>query len=241
MFSRYAALVKNLRGVVLISPGEDVEDLVNWLVNRFKYRNLGVTPTILSRASGYFEKRLGGKPFVQVVYPIKPIQELVNVIVDSLNVDMEAAEAVVLASSYVSPIIALGREAEKMLKPLTIEDVKSKVKLDNPGWRLHLRIADYTVLDLYSWSVDHALNMWKEFSSRSFVEERMKRIKADKKRYWRLEKGDLEPWTFLYYVDLAQLIALKDLFNRVAKLGEDVAAGLAIEAAVSIKRENIPV
>jgi len=224
---------------VLISPSEDVEDIVSWLVNRFKYRNLGVPPAVLCKSREYFEKRLG-KPFVQAVYPIKPIQELTRLVADSLCVDIEAAEAAVIASSYVSPIIALGKEAEKMLRPLAVEEVMSKVRLDNSGWRLHLRIADYTVLDFYSWSVDHAQSIWKGFDADLFVKERLSKIKRDKKRYWRLERGSLEPWSFLYYVDLAEKLVEKEDWKEVVKIGEDSAAGLAIEAAVLINKENIP-
>jgi len=36
LFARYAAIVKNLRGVVLFNMDEDgVEDSIKWLVNRF--------------------------------------------------------------------------------------------------------------------------------------------------------------------------------------------------------------
>ncbi|MEM3763504.1 MAG: hypothetical protein QW721_03740 [Desulfurococcaceae archaeon] len=42
-FSRYAAIVKNLRGVMLFNMDEEgVEASIHWLVKRFRYRNLGL-------------------------------------------------------------------------------------------------------------------------------------------------------------------------------------------------------
>jgi hypothetical protein len=44
LFARYAAVVKNLRGVALFDLGEEGSwDSVEWLVRRFRYRDLGVT------------------------------------------------------------------------------------------------------------------------------------------------------------------------------------------------------
>ena len=44
MFARYAAVVKNLRGIALFDLGEEGSwDSVEWLVRRFRYRDLGVT------------------------------------------------------------------------------------------------------------------------------------------------------------------------------------------------------
>jgi hypothetical protein len=46
LFSSYAAIVKNLRGVVLLDPDEEgAWTTMEWLVKRFRYRDLGVTPT----------------------------------------------------------------------------------------------------------------------------------------------------------------------------------------------------
>jgi len=55
MFSRYAALVKNMRGVVLFSPTDDVSEDLKWLVERFRYRVLGVPQSLVERVSGVEE------------------------------------------------------------------------------------------------------------------------------------------------------------------------------------------
>jgi len=44
-FARYAAIVKNLRGVVLADLLEEAASRgLEWLTKRFRYRDLGVVP-----------------------------------------------------------------------------------------------------------------------------------------------------------------------------------------------------
>ena len=237
--SRYAALVKNLRGVVFFKPSEDVDELVEWLVKRFKYRNVGVPPSLVEFID---ERKLKGNPFVQLSYPAADFIEFSKQIASERGVDSSAIEAAVLASVYVSPIIVLGVKGCEALSKLAVETVESKTSLDDKGWRLHLRIADYTVLDFYQWSSSHAENLWlTSLDPREFTCERAERIVKDKKRYWRLERGDEKPWKFMYYVDLAQMAAGDEKLLRVVRRFDSkvLSAGLAIEAAVLVTKENI--
>ncbi|MCX8205256.1 MAG: hypothetical protein N3H31_06370, partial [Candidatus Nezhaarchaeota archaeon] len=96
MLSRYASLVKNLRGVVLLDL-EEGEEGVRWLQDRFKYRNLGVPPSILRSAEGFFRGRLGGRPFVELAYPSRVLVELVSVLSEGLKAELRVIEGVVLA------------------------------------------------------------------------------------------------------------------------------------------------
>ncbi|RLF16239.1 MAG: hypothetical protein DRJ97_01400 [Thermoprotei archaeon] len=239
MFSRYASLVKNLRGVVLIDP-EEGEEGVKWLKDRFKYRNLGVPPTMLRGAGDFFKGKMEGKPFVELVYPTKSLEKLKELCTELLGVEERVVEGVILASAYVSPILAIGDGVKQQLAKIAVDTVESRAKLDLKGWKLHLRIADYTVLDLYRWSTEHAEELWRDVDLNLFIEERRKRVSRDKARYWRLAKGDEKPWSFLYYVDLARLLASKQLEGvnikgRLAALSpQEASSGLAIEAAVAI-------
>jgi hypothetical protein len=227
MFPEYAALVKNLRGVVYFDPQEEVGEHLSWLTNRFRYRILGVTPFLLD-----LKPEFKDKPFVRLVYPLEALEKLARLAADTLGIARGVCEAVVLASSYVCPILALGRGAVEELEKLSVARVESKLDLDNKGWKLHLRIADYTVLDLYQWSTKHASLLWKSREGAGFVEARKKRIEKDKKRYWRLASGDSRPWTFMHYLDLAGQLARSGAELR--SLDESARAGLAIEAAVVI-------
>ncbi len=240
MLSRYAAIVKNLRGVVAVDF-DDSEALraLDWLSRRFRYRNLGLPPSL---AAEYKERggRLDGRPFLELAYPTRGIEELTRAISSCIGIDALMAEELVLASAYVSPIIAIGRSIEEELKSMAVRVVESRVSLDLKGWRLHLRIADYSVLDLYSWSTEHAKALWRRsLDSGLFVAERKEKIERDVRRYWRLSRGDAPPRSFLVYLDLASELAEKRELKELLAIDPDEAsAGLAIEISILLT-ENL--
>ena len=68
-FARYAAIVKNLRGVVAADLEESgVEESIKWLASRFRYRDLGVGPMMVERFGSELQKFLGGKPLRELVF-----------------------------------------------------------------------------------------------------------------------------------------------------------------------------
>ncbi|MEM2289150.1 MAG: hypothetical protein QXK27_00935 [Candidatus Hadarchaeales archaeon] len=236
MFSKYAAVVKNLRGVVLLDVHEArIEEAVVWLTQRFRYRNLGVPPSLLMRGPEFFTK-YAGKPFVELAYPVKSLEKLANLVESELGAEKTAAEVSVLASAYVSPILALGERGPKLLEPLGADRVESKIEPSLRDLKLHLRIADYSVLDLYQWSVENAKQLWRK-NPGDLVKERAERITRDKKRYWRLQRGSRKPTDFLLYIDLVQKAAENSSFlKRLLTLPpQEVSAGLAIVTAVILR------
>lgn len=233
MLSRYASIVKNLRGVVL-PDAEEAEEGVRWLRDRFRYRNLGVPPSVLREAEEFFRGRLGGGPFVELAYPSRALVELVPTLAEGLGAEPRIVEGLVLASAYVSPLLVIGRRAQEGVARLAVDVVESRLDMDVRQWRLHLRIADYTVLDLYRWSTEHVEGLLEgRVGLQEFRREREARIRKDKARYWRLARGEGPAWRFLYYVDLASRMD-EGLLERVRDLGAEASAGLAIEAAVAI-------
>ncbi len=239
MFSQYAALIKNLRGVVFADfKTENVTETLNWLTKRFKYRNLGVSPSVLQEAEEFFKGKLNGKPFVKLVYPFKSLKKLAKFMVKNFNIEFKIAETVVLASTYVSPLMVMGENILKSLEKICVDIIYSNVKLDDFGWKLHFRIVDYTVLDFYIWSTNHSKQLWRQkLNPEKFVEERKEKISRDKKRYWRLQKGEEKSSPLIFYLDFAQTIA-KNLGNNKIRRDffklpiDEVKAGLAIEAAI---------
>ena len=230
MLSRYAALVKNLRGVVL--AGRDCgEESLQWLLKRFKYRDLGVPP---SRAE--LRKRKGFRRLLELFYPSESLRELVEAFSSELSTPAEAVEALVIASAYVSPVMAVGSWAAENLSRLAVETVESRTELDARGWKLHFRIVDYTVLDAYEKSVVEAESLWKpKVNLEAFKRRRIERIKRDVKRYWRLMEGKAPPKPLILYFDLALLAAENPkLLQRLKGLSVEAAAGLALEAAILI-------
>ncbi len=233
MFSKYAATVKNLRGMVfarLDEPG--VEESLAWLMRRFKYRDLAVPPSLAE-----LRKRGGFSRLLEAFYPVEGLKGLVKLFSEEFSLPGEAVEAVVLASAYVSPILAVGEKAAEDLKPLAVETVESKSSLDDKGWKLHFRIVDYTVLDAYGWSVTHAEKLWRPgFNPQTFEQERLTKIRGDIKRYWRLAQGGNPPKPLILYLDLALLASRsQSLLEKLRRLRlEEASAGLALEAAILI-------
>ncbi|MHC1601145.1 MAG: hypothetical protein ACXQTB_02220 [Candidatus Nezhaarchaeales archaeon] len=221
-----------MRGVVIFNPADDVSQDLKWLSERFKYRILGVPPSLTDKISRMM------KPLISLAYPHKELIDFIKFVSETLNIDHEIAEAICLASCYVSPILALGSKSQESLKSISISEVPTKIKMSLQDWKLHLRIADYSVLDLYEWSTSHAQKLWdSEVDIENLVAERLKAIRKDEKRYWRLQRGDLEPTTFLVYLDLVQTLWKKLVGLKVlSKYDKDVASAcLAINVAVFIK------
>ncbi|MEM2299992.1 MAG: hypothetical protein QXI28_02160 [Candidatus Hadarchaeales archaeon] len=229
MLTKYAATVKNLRGVLLFFEQEDAASSIEWLMKHFRYRNLGIPPS-------FGEKIEIKKPFVELIYPSGELKKLVELLTN-MRIERNAAEAVVLASAYISPIFALDEKSVRFLRPLEAGSVRTSKKLTNRDMKLHLRIADYTVLDFYSWSVENAERFWTCHEVEKLLNERKKKIEKDAKRYWRISG---EGKKFLMYLDSLQFICERKGLEKLRKLDPSWAsAGLAIGAAICTPKEFI--
>ncbi|ABL78662.1 hypothetical protein [Thermofilum pendens] len=198
MFSRYAALVKNLRGVVLLDPSEEgAKESLRWLAERFRYRNLGLTPAAAAS--------LGSpqKPFRVLAYPLEEYERFAGELAGCAGLEKGLTELLVLSSLYVSPAILVGYRYREALGAVAVDEVRVRGAMGVQQWKLHLRIADYTVLDMYEYSVETAEEAVRscgdEAKVASLLEERARRVAADKKRYWRVSSGEGD--VFMYYVD----------------------------------------
>ncbi len=229
----YAAIVKNLRGVVVgYLDEEGCEDSVKWLVARFRYRDLGLGPSLVDRYRDIVSKYLGGKPFRQLVYPVSELRDFALSLAKELRVDELITEALILASTYVSPLIAIGKKAKNALENFALAKVLTNIgSMNLQDWKLHLRIADYTILDFYEGCILEAMELIKRGLEGIdlILRSRRERISKDVKRYWRISKSSGE--TFLMYIDMLD-IAKNVLKER--KFSENVAAALAIVPVVFI-------
>ncbi|MEM4425333.1 MAG: hypothetical protein QW335_05085 [Candidatus Nezhaarchaeales archaeon] len=225
-------MVKNMRGVVVFDPAEDVSQDLKWLTNRFKYRILGISPSLAKNLTKVV------KPLVPLAYPHREVMDFVDFTSRTLNLEYGIAEAICLASCYVSPLLALGSRAQSFMREVAVSEVTSKIEIGLKDWKLHLRIADYSVLDLYEWSTTQAQKLWfDDVSIEEVMSERATAIKRDERRYWRLQRGSLEPRTFLVYLDLIQSLYKKGLDPKsITKYDKNViSACLAINVSVFIK------
>ncbi len=239
MFALYASIVKNLRGIVYIEElGDSVWNIIRWLIRRFRYRDLGLPPAIYRKYRDQLGDYMDGKPFRSLVYPINDLRGLVDIL--SRDIAYDVIESIVFSSIYISPMLVIGDHVHKLISDLGMDHVFIKDELDDRSWKLHLRIADYTILDMYRECVLEGLEAIRCLREndvnciRKIITKRRDRVARDKKRYWRISSG--EGRVFLTYID-----PLEILFNRVKhdktvinKLLDDYASGLAIVPAIHL-------
>ena len=240
LFAKYAAIVKNLRGVVLVDlVDEGSWSRVKWLIRKFRYRDLGLPPCIVERYRNKLSSYLNGNPFRELVYPIPVLYNLVHVF-EAKGFSRELVEALILSSTYISPLLVLTAKYLDDIDNICIEKVKTCKELNDSNWKLHLRIADYTILDIYEKCIEEnirVLNLLKSNNVEEInnvLEERITRVKKDKKRYWRITCDSGK--TFLYYVDLLRIFinAIREERVNIRGLVEDYAAALSIVPVVNV-------
>lgn len=240
MFSKYAAVVKNLRGVVLLNPYEASPETIKWLSGRFRYRNIGISQILINRNPKFFSRWLNGKPFISIHHPIRETSLLVDVLSNIFDFEDYVCDSIVLSSIYVSPLLVLDVKLFNQILKVSTDYVELKVKLGVRDWKLHLRIADYTILDMYRQCVEDAEKLWSlNVDLSNFINERLERIRSDKKRYWRLSKGETSKGVFLAYLDVAGLIVKKQIegapvLDSLRRLPTSVAAGLSIIPVINL-------
>ena|GEM_PF-294439 len=240
MFSKYASVVKNLRGVILTDPYLDSSKVIEWLIERFKYRNIGISQMLIGKNPKFFSRWLNGKPFIEIYHPIRETSFLVGVLEDVLGFNDYVCDSIVLSSIYISPLLVVNAELFNQILKVSIDHVELRVRLKVKDWKLHLRIADYTILDMYKQCIEDAEKLWSlNVELSRFIKNRSEIVGRDKKRYWRLSSGELSEGVFLAYFDAASLIAKKQLeklsiLEVLRKLPIDVAAGLSIVPVVNL-------
>jgi len=243
MFASYAAIVKNLRGIALFDPNEDIHDIITWLVSRFKYRNIGISERLKGLSSQLIGAFLNANPFIVVDYPVSHLKNFPPLLSKALNVKDIIVEAICLSSIYVSPLLVLGENYINEIYSLLTDYINVEGPLDNRSWKLHLRIADYTILDFYNECVKEGFEAIELIRKGEFerlghyIDSRVKRIINDKRRYWRIMKK--EGRLFLGYIDNMKLLydALENF--KDVKLHDDYAAFLGIIPVVFIHRDLI--
>ncbi len=230
-FTFYAKLVKNLRGVIVLDPSdESFIERIQWLHKRFHYRNIGVPPSLVdSVPSNLLESRV----FRKLYYPVERFSELKNVIHEATGLDEFIVESIILSSLYISPLFMLSESIIDKINTMILDVVYTCKDLDIRDWKLHMRIADYSIVDWYEETVDLAIE-FLETRDRdkqiTILDKRREMASRDKKRYWRIscEKGRV----FMYYIDLLKLLI--DYPELLSGLEKWSAAAFSIIPAVNL-------
>lgn len=236
-FSTYAAIVKNLRGILYFGRSQGIIALyAKWLGKRFKYRTVGLPPELRCIAE------ISGVKFPSNVVPLTYPNSKVKSLIEFLNPYTEAREAListVFASMYVSPLIILGEDNLHDFSELEIHELVTTKKLTNADIKLHLRIADYTILDAFATYVKEAQQLWKRRDPNKLLEVRRTHALNEAKRFWRLTKASEdngEPKVFLVFVDLIRFLTENELIDELVRefSFEDIGATLALVPAFVI-------
>ncbi len=188
---------------------------------------------MLERFRFKLERFLSGKPLRELVYPVPQILRFVDMISKTLNIDLVLAEAMTLASTYISPLMVIGNRFLNVVESLGVEIVRVSKEMDVQSWKLHMRIADYTILDFYEQCIEEAIKAIEAVKHgetkviEEIIKNRREKISRDVNRYWRIRSS--EGRTFLVYIDMLNLA--KNIMDRLEK---EHASALAIVPAIAI-------
>jgi len=231
----HVAVAKNLKGVVLLDPSEDhALDMLRWLARRFRYRDLGFTPLMIAKLKPY-GMRLRA-PLRELFYPSADLEKLTEIFSENFQIPLELAELLVFSSLYISPAILIGESYKPYIEPISCSIVRTKRDLTVNDWKLHLRIAGYTILDLYEDSIVGSSEAIRDIGRyKSIIEERKERISRDTRRYWRIIDTDGKP--IVYYVDNLEL-AFK---TGIQKVESCWISCLSIVTVVNLSRDIVRV
>ena len=236
-FHVYAAVVKNLRGVLYSSlPKGAFEEKLGWLRKRFRYRNIGITPRMEKR----YGLKANGKLLVRLVEPVPGINELIDAYAAMAELERGALEVYCYASAYVSPLLILGHTSSADLGALIVDNVLVDRELTDKEYKLHMRIADYTVLDFYLWATSRAreaiLALARGQDISAILAERKERVEKDKRRYWRVMSEEGRP--LVLYLDflpvLAERTSAEDVAFLLERYGSLMPATLSLVSAIVI-------
>ncbi|MEM2368188.1 MAG: hypothetical protein QXQ50_08160 [Candidatus Bathyarchaeia archaeon] len=160
--------MKNLRGIIYLSRDVSPEKEVEWLKRKFRYRELGVSETLKLELKW---KKLLTLPKI---------------------VDNPVLDSLILASSFVCPLIVLKEESLKDFENAVVASLKTKEKLGDKDLKFNLRLVNYAITDFYTKSIELALH--------SDLDGRKRLAEKDLKRFWRIPENTSGK-TLIAYID----------------------------------------
>jgi len=198
---RFAPVLKNMRGTIYFEPDTDVSGTVSWVSRRYRYRNVGVAPSLIENVSQQKVKdKLGKAPFVALFAPTESIRNFLEICFSVVEMPRHTVETVFLASCYVSSLQILGPRSVEKLRPLVAASMGGPKELPDVEEKRNLRLTEYAVLDSHVTTATDAHETARAalvLSSKEaekeldrFVRRRRKVAAQDcKTRFWRLDEA----------------------------------------------------
>ena len=170
--SEYLYLVKNLRGIIYFSDKSKAEKEIEWLKRKFRYRKLGIAKSLKEKSKLKLWDKL----------EILSLPFEVNL---KLNSEIES---MLLASSFLSPLLILKEETLTKLSNFLILGLKTKEVLDDRELKRNIRLANYSITDFYLKAI------------KADRKEKVKIARGDLKRFWRIKESK-EGKSIIVYLD----------------------------------------
>lgn len=168
----YLYLVKNLRGIIYFSDKSKAEKEIEWLKRKFRYRKLGIAKSLKEKSKLKLWDKL----------EILSLPFEVNL---KLNSEIES---MLLASSFLSPLLILKEETLTKLSNFLILGLKTKEVLDDRELKRNIRLANYSITDFYLKAI------------KADRKEKVKIAREDLKRFWRIKESK-EGKSIIVYLD----------------------------------------
>jgi len=207
----YISLIKTIRGVLsLISKPKDY--VLKWLRRSIRWRPIGagLSTIRLLKQYGFSSKTIKPQPF-----PCSELKEITNLI-SAHGLDKVIAEAIVLASTYIVPVIILDEAVlDKLRKTNSVTyEILSQKELKDKDIKLHMRISEYSIKDYHIDVISRIERAIEENKLEEELKWREKLCIKDSKRYWRIKQNRGK--TLIVYIDI--LRALKDEYASLSKI-----------------------
>ena len=249
---KYVSLLKNLRAVVFLNPKLPLpSNEVNWLKRKYKYRNVGISKSLLAAIKPEEKEVFSKKPFRIVESPMAEIDNFIRIISKSnAGIPEYIVESVIVSSCYVSPIVVLGRSSFQVLSQLAAWSLKSTAELPEMEVKRNLRIIGYAILDFHEKVTMQAYKALKEIAKKvksgenaenfvgdmeELLKKRMETAQKDgEKRFWRLRQtGGEEERVVIAYLDVLPLIS-KILFQEESQELADFIARSTVNLSMAL-------
>ncbi len=234
-FVRYVALLKTIRGI-LITTSKPKDKVFGWLRRSIRWRPIGASRNIILLLKRY---GFGSKLIKEVVYPFQEFGEISSILADG-GLDRNIADAIVLSSAYIVPLVILDIKTLDHLRRANIVayEIRTQKKLKDKDIKLHMRIAEYSVKDYYFDVIAKTAEAIASGEIEAILKKRAKTCTKDSKRYWRIKQD--RGRTIIIYIDHLRLLRdkterLKDILHRDKKIMMTlgIPVGLIIEEMLS--------
>jgi hypothetical protein len=223
---RYVSLLKNIRTLVFADPTLPLREAeLKWTIKKHRYRSVGISPYLIEEFSEIVKEIFRKKPFVKLSHPLEETMQLPILLNEyKPKIPTYVFDTIILASSYVAPILILGIKSLEKMEALATWIMTSTVSLPEVEIRRNLRIVGYATLDFHEKMSSEAYTILNEVSrnvlAKKDVEASLKKLdkwiekrkrlalRDGEHRFWRLkEKGEVKERPVIAYFDLAPLFA----------------------------------